>query len=250
LKAVSKKAKVRARRALTIAGLSVASLGFVFTGVVGFLHTKPGRPLLSLVFGSSARSGGKCPLGYDTKVTPEDKEAQRRQFAAVHAGRAVAQGRPAFGFELDKTTRGDVLGWAATHDVQCKTPKSGADLDCSDVPVDALPSHTQVGGGFHSLWFTFGAGDKLISAVGVRRDTSVESISSTFRSVTSALTNTAGPPVQTQGDPSPATLSSGALYQASVEYRFRNYFALARATNMGPVQGYVLTEEYRSLPDS
>ena len=42
-------------------------------------------------------------------------------------------------------------------------------------------------------------------------------------------------------------ISGGSLKQASAEYRFRDYYALARATNMG--QGFALTEEYRSLPE-
>ena len=41
-------------------------------------------------------------------------------------------------------------------------------------------------------------------------------------------------------------VGSGArLRQATVEYRFSDYHALVRATNMG--DGYVLTEEYTRL---
>ncbi len=244
---------LRFSRALKITAVSGLALGSVFTGVVGFAHTQPGRPLLALMgraMGSRAgKTGGKCPLGYDVKESPEEKEAARRQFAASHAGVDRAQARPALGFELDKTTRADVTSWARAHDIKCVVPKSGSDLDCSDVPAEALPDR-ETGIGLHSLWFTFGLGDTLTSAVGVRRDTSVELISSTFKRVTDDVSREAGPPSKTEGDPSPATLSSGALYQASAEYRFRNYFVVARATNMGKVQGFVITEEYRSLPDS
>jgi len=244
----------RFSRALKITAVSGIALGTAFTAVVGFAHTEPGRPLLALMGRAmgrqaSANAGGKCPFGYDVKASPVQKEAARRQFAASHAGADRAQGRPALGFVLDKTTRADVTSWARAHDIKCVVPKTGSDLDCSDIPAEALPDH-ETGIGLHSLWFTFGTGDTLTSAIGVRRDASVEMISSTFKRVTDDVSREAGAPAKTEGDPSPATLSSGALYQASAEYRFRNYFALARATNMGRVQGFVITEEYRSLPDS
>ena len=40
-------------------------------------------------------------------------------------------------------------------------------------------------------------------------------------------------------------ITSGLLRQASAEYRFRDYYAIARATNLG--DEYVLTEEYHAL---
>jgi hypothetical protein len=63
--------------------------------------------------------------------------------------------------------------------------------------------------------------------------------------VAERVTREAGHAAASSGDPS--RLASGTLYQATAEYRFSNYFAVARATNMGPGTGYVLTEEYRSL---
>jgi hypothetical protein len=241
-------------RLLKVTAWSSLALGSAFTAIVGFAHTAPGKPLLAVMgramgMPTAARAGGKCPLGYDVKATPDQKEAARRQFASSHAGTDRAQARPALGFVLDKTTRADITNWATAHDIRCTVPKSGSDLDCSDVPAEALPDG-ETGIGLHILWFTFGLGDTLTSAIGVRRDASVETVSSTFRRVTDEVSREAGPPATTVGDPSPGMLSSGALYQASAEYRFRNYFALTRATNMGPRQGFVITEEYRSLPDS
>jgi hypothetical protein len=240
--------------------VAVASLGVVFTAVMGFAHTEAGHPLLGLMGGAlgmgagdrtAASPGAKCPLGFGNKGTPEEKEAARRQFASLHAGDGLAQARPALGFQLDRTTRSDVTEWATAHHVTCSTPKSGSDLDCAKVPADALvgspPGSPEPG--FQSIWFTFGAGDKLIAAVGIRQDARVEQMSSAFLAVTGDVSREAGPPARTQGDASPASLASGSLYQASAEYRFRNYFAVARVTNMG-IKGYVLTEEYRSLPES
>jgi hypothetical protein len=244
------------RRALKTAAVSVVSLGVAFTAVMGFAHTKAGHPILALMgplMGASHHpggSGGKCPLGFGNKGTAEEKEAARSKFATAHAGAERAPFRPALGFQLDTTTRNDVSAWASAHGVTCTVPKSGSDLDCGNVRADALPAGSDASGiGFQSIWFTFGAGDKLIAAVGVREDAHADAMSSEFQRLVEGVTHEAGSPAKIQGDPSPAALASGALYQASAEYRFRNYFAVARVTNMGP-RGYVLTEEYRSLPES
>jgi hypothetical protein len=244
------------RRALKVSAISVVSLGVTFTAVMGFAHTKAGHPLLALMGSAmgdhshSGKPGAKCPLGFGSKGTPEEKEASRRQFAASHAGGERAPLRPALGFQLDATTRSDVTAWATAHGISCSVPKSGSDLDCSNVRADALPPGGDASSiGFQSIWFTFGEGDKLIAAVGVRQDPRADEMSSAFVHLVDGVTQEAGSPAKTQGDPSPVALASGALYQASAEYRFRNYFAVARVTNMGS-KGYVLTEEYHSLPDS
>ena len=60
-----------------------------------------------------------------------------------------------------------------------------------------------------------------------------------------ALGSTEISPVRREGESSASFLSAGSLRQASAEYRFSNYFALIRATNVG--EGYLLTEDYRAL---
>ena len=232
-------------KAAKIALFSVIGIGLAFVALMGFAHTKAGRPLLALM-GRHGVMKGKCPLGYDVAQTPEQKEAARQRFAAVHHGDTRAVARPALGFVLDRTTRDDVLAWAKAHAVSCTIPKSGADLDCSNVP-DALLPDADRGAFVRNLWLYFGEKDTLISVIAVRRDKSAEAISRTFGNVSVDLSKEAGPPATVDGDASASRLSSGLLQQASIEYRFRNYYALARATNMG--DGYVLTEEYRSLPD-
>lgn len=232
-------------RAFRVGLGSTAGLALAFTAVMGFAHTKPGRPLLHWMGIHSKSAAGACPLGYDKAQTVEQKEEGRRRFAKTHDGATKAALRPALGFDLDSTTRGDVLAWAAARGVRCVTPKTGPDLDCSDVSDALLPAPFR-GADARSLWLTFGEGDKLISVVAVRREKTAEPISQAFTAVTSAIESQAGKATTTAGDGSSATLSSGLLRQASAEYRFHDYYALARATNMG--DGFVLTEEYRSLP--
>ena len=136
--------------------------------------------------------------------------------------------------------------WALAHGVVCKVPRSGPDLDCADVPDAALPSAYR-GAPILSLWLSFGASGALASVVVVRRSPEAATISATFEAVTSTLAREAGPATVVEGNPRASRLSVGLLRQSSAEYRFRDYYAVARATNMG--DGFALTEEYRALPD-
>ncbi len=81
--------------------------------------------------------------------------------------------------------------------------------------------------------------------IAVRKAGSADAVSHSFAGVESTLTARAGAPAQKQGDPSGAALMTGTLNQATVEYRFHDYYAIARATNMG--DGVLLTEEFDSL---
>ncbi len=232
------------RRFVKRALAAVVGLLVVFTVVVGFAHTRAGRLLAFVAFGKA--KGGACPLGYDVAQTPEQKESARRAFAASHGGEARAAARPALGFELDRTTRADARAWASAHGITCKEARTGPDLDCAAVPDDALAAAFR-GAPVVSVWLTFGARDTLTTVVVVRRSPDAAAISATFAAITAAVSSQAGPARMTDGDPSVERLSAGLLRQASAEYRFRDYYALARATNMG--NGFALTEEYRSLPD-
>lgn len=222
----------------------------VATALIGFAHTKAGRPLrplLVLIERAVPASGARCPLGYDVKASPAARQAGRRQFAATHAGATAAAARPALGFTLDGTSRRDVQVWAAAHAVRCASPRVGADLECNDVPATALP--TGFGAvALTTLWLDFGLGDRLIAVRALRSSHEAAPVSDAFAVVTDTVSRDAGRPARVQGESSAASLARGALNQASAEYRFKDYYAVARATNLGP-RGFALTEEYRSLPN-
>jgi hypothetical protein len=233
------------KRSKRLRVLAASTLGLLaLVGFVGFLHLPAGRPWLRAI---AHAAGGACPLGYDHAPTVAEREAGRRRFAARHAGIVPALQRPALGFALHQTTRADALAWAAQHIVHCTTAKPGArqaDIECRDVPAATLPDPSS-GVALSSLWLTFGAGDELVAVVDVRHDADAESITDTFHATERALSREAGPIANAEGDPTPTTLA-GLLSNASVEYRFSDYYALARAANLGP-SGYVLTEEFRAL---
>ena len=237
---------LRVPRMVKVVVGSLAGLLVALTAVIGFAHTRPGRPLLAWLgktTGFGVKSGG-CPLGYDRAATPQQREAQRAHFAASHGGTERAARRPALGFTLDHTTRDDVTAWAKTHGVACAAGTGPADLSCDDVP-DALVPGAFRGVGHQSVWFTFGAQDRLVSVITVAQASSPDPVEATFAAITRDLDRETG--AASHGDTSADAITKGLLYQASAEYRFRDYYAVMRATNVG--QGFALTEEYRSLPD-
>jgi hypothetical protein len=257
---------MRASKIAKNVGLSGVAFAALFTGVMGFAHTHAGRPLLVAmrpVMKLMAGSKGGCPFGYDKKASPEEKEAARAAFSETHRGEAPASARPALGFTLDATTPADVTAWAKAGSVECSEKGGGvthSDLECRDVPASLLTGDHAGGGspgravaqgeraaGVSSLWLTFGKNGTLTSVVAVRSDRRAEVISEAFSAARDDVALEAGPPSAIDGSGTAKELASGLLVESTAEYRFTNYYALARAANTG--SAYVLTEEYRSLAD-
>lgn len=233
--------------------LGAAAVCVALLGAIGFAHTAPGRPLLRVLgpmlgMGHAHGGSGACPFGFDVAASPADKEAARARFAARHRGEGAPAARPALGFKLDHTSRAEVEAWAARSGLACHAPRVGAELVCADVPAAALPAAASGAAPLiEELWFSFGGQGALTSLVAIRKEKRPEPIEAAFRAAEAFLSREAGPPAQASGDASSAALAAGLLRQASVEYRFRDYYAQARASNMG--DGFLLTEEYRSLPN-
>lgn len=230
-----------ARRAL----YSTAGVALLGTAVMGFAHTPPGRPLLHWMGLSMKGAGAACPLGYDVKQSPEQKEAARQGFAASHRGARPAGARPSLGFTFEKTTREEVLAWASAHGVKCTAPRARADLDCEKVPAALFPGSGRQAD-ITNLWLTFSGGGTLASLIAISREKDAAPITASFVAANEALTRLSGPADKQSGEGTPTWLAQGALRQASAEYRFQDFYALTRVTNMS--DGYVLTEEYRALP--
>lgn len=209
---------------------AVAAFSVVATALIGFAHMPAGRPLLRLLGHASKAVGATCPLGFDRATTPTERRARRRGFAQRHAGALDAAQRPARGFSLDLTTKDEVVAWAATNHAVCKTGKV-VELDCSTSDDGSL--------------FTFDENAKLVELVSVRRMKTADAASEVFTADAKSLDARVGEASRLEGDAAPSVLGHGLLRQASAEYRFRDYYALLRATNMG--DGFVITEEYRSL---
>ncbi|HEX4509127.1 MAG TPA: hypothetical protein VH328_03580 [Burkholderiaceae bacterium] len=227
------------RRSAIVAASTLAGLLVLFVGVMGFAHTRAGRPLLAVI--GRVVHGGSCPLGFDKTATPAAREQAAARFSASHRGVGPAHARPALGFALGESRRSDVVAALAARGVSC-TKGGAAELVCPHVPAKDLPGTPE-----RELWFTFGAHQQLLSLVALSRDSDPRVVSAAFAATTTAVSQQAGPATKTSGDGSATSLAAGALSQASAEFRFSDYYALARATNMGT--GYLLTEEYRALID-
>jgi len=226
-------------RTLLVAGgvMSVAASAFAFA------HTATGS---AVTRGLVRMARGGCPFGYDQAMSAEQRERASARFAAKHRGEARAPNRPSLGFTLEQTTRTQVIEHMAERGVHCSNGHGVSDLTCVHVPSRALPGEAP-SAPERTLWFTFGTRGTLLSVIAVSRDPNADTIGNAFRSVQDSLSAQAGAPTASRGSADSQTLAQGLLRQASVEFRFQNYYALERAANMG--NAYVLTEEYRSLPD-
>lgn len=232
------------RRHLVRRGIALTGGGILFlVGVIGFAHTPAGRPMLGAM-GRMFRGGKACPLGYDRAASPQMREQGRARFAATHRGQDVAAGKPALGFVLDRTTKADVLSFMTAHGITCLTGTTTADVVCEKVASDVLPSEFRANP-TRDLWFNFGVQNQLISLVAVSRDAAAPEISAALAQVTGTLERQAGPVTRTTGGADARSLAAGSLRQATKEFAYADYYARARATNMG--QDFLLTEEYRSL---
>jgi len=213
----------------TLIKLTVSSL--ILVGVVGLLHMPFARNLL--------RSVGGCPFPTtDRTLTAQEAETLRQKTLAPERSLAAASARPALGFALERTTRAEVLAWAAAHDLSCKADRHGAGLTCADVRASMLPeadASELVG----QLMLGFTPAQTLVSVHYMMRDTKRPTILA--RSQHTSLTLSALGPQQESGDP---TLAKP-LSQLRREVRFRDYLASISATNMG--QAYSLSESYQAF---
>jgi len=189
-----------------------------------------------------APGGAACPFGYGAGARPVDLEARRARAAPLR-GPTAARARPALGFTLDATTAADVTAWAVAHDLRCDRRRGGMVVECTQVPGALVPGAGALAA--TAVWFELGPSGRLASIKTVRRDPAVAAVASAFTAAEHAVTARAGAPVRRDGSAAPELLARGALRQAMVEYRFTDYRAVLRATNLG--DGFVLTEEYATL---
>ena len=232
---------------------SVAGFLAASTALMGFAHTKPGRPLLALLAGGQKPSaeqakagGGACPLGF-SKPDPSEKDAVLKRQADNLRGTEPALAKPALGFTFDKTTKGDVDSWAKGNRITCKVPKVGADLDCSNVPAE-LVSRERGGSVIDSLWFGFDSHDRLVSLTAVRYDNDPGKASALYTGTVNLLSKTAGPPSQSEGDANAEYLAGGLWHQAKTYFAFNDYHAKTSVIHLRQGE-FMFVEEYRSLPN-
>lgn len=216
-----------------------AGLVLLAVGLIGFAHTKHGRPLLALLRGAPG-----CPVGMDVKLSPQEEQQARTQVLAGVRGAERAAARPALGFSLDVSTRGDIERWAQEKGVRCEQARQRSSLRCSDVPAAALKGASR---DVTHLLFVFDGEARLVAIDASREGLSSADAAALVTQVTDAITEQAGPPAEVSGRSEPGYLDEGPLRRIEAEFRFSDYRARISATNLG--RKLLVSEKYQSIPN-
>jgi hypothetical protein len=229
---------------------SVVASG-LFVGLVGFAHTKPGRPLKPMLVAIQKATGGKgggaCPLGYDQGGSPAEAEAARQRSVAEFRGIAPSPARPALAFLLGQTGRSEVESWAQRHGVACHGRQGPQRLVCAAVPGEALtPAPGALG--LQEVYFQFDPAQRLVSVGTVRSSNDAGAAAGVQGAIVEELSRQLGTPSSSRGEASASYLQGGLLRQARTEFRFLDYYATSSVTTVGSGR-YVVSERYELLSD-
>lgn len=213
----------RSRRVKKVA-TSIALVAIASIGVMGFLHTKMGKPLLMKL--------GGCPVG---NVSAQDMEEVRAK--AFAASQPATETPPpsmfALGFELDKATIKDVTAWAASHNITCDDSREGSVLVCANVSAKDVPIPEDSNVPFTELTFGFRASDKaLYTVTGWRQDVSPEAAAAAMTTVGTKMVSVLGQPHVFQGKPTSTFLASEGMPTSVISYKFTGYTASVSASKM------------------
>jgi hypothetical protein len=200
-----------------------------FTAISGAMHL----PVVQRAMGWVDDNGQvACPFGHGAAGPRAPRELDMSLSAAAS--------RPALGFVLDATTRADLDVWASDHGVTCTpAPRNPRVVTCTAVPAAALASGLDA----TAAWFEFGDHGTLASIKTTRHAATSTPVADEYRATEALVSQSAGAPAVARNE-ALATLDRGAFHQAVVEYKFRDYRATIRATNMG--DSFLLTEQYAS----
>lgn len=206
-------------------------------GLIGFAHTKAGRPLLRYIPGM-----GACPLDVAT-LTEDDRRRVRAEVLAPFAGERAATDRRALAFELGRTTASDVTTWASSHGVQC-SPGRRLELRCEEIPGAAI-EHAS---GFDVVSFDFDDTGALVAIEGSAILDTADGAAAWIADRDRALQTRMGDPAIRTGESVAGDVSRGLMSQISREYRGSDVRAKVAATNTG--RGRFAVREYHQLVTS
>lgn len=220
------------RRRLVRLVATLAGAGALFVGVMGFLHTPYGRPLMR-------RLGMSCPA---MKVSPVAAEAVRLRAVASLRTAVPSPARPALGQALDVSRAPDVNGWVRSHGLACtEEARPSHAIRCAGLvgqppPDPKAPPVDQI-------VFAFAPDGRLISVDRLRSTLTAIEASRLFGQAVHELTAALGPG-QLVGDATPAYLGAGSMHTARLAYRFSDYLATITAMNISG--RIVMHEQYES----
>jgi len=210
------------------------------TGLIGFAHTKAGRPLLNALRGAPG-----CPVNLDG-ASPAEVETYRAGRVRLEQGTGTAASHYALGFELGKTTRQQVVAWTESQHIACKGIRKDSVLSCSEVPTDPVdPTAPKI----EDLHLQFDANDHLVAIdlfrVGVASAPAIEYLKSLEKHLDAAV----GPPTNHLGIANAAPSDLSHQFQMSgAEYHYKGYVAEVSAMNFGKRAGVRVREQYQWAP--
>jgi hypothetical protein len=216
----------RVKRAVLGTGATLTLL----TGLIGFMHTPAGRPMLRWLAGSVG-----CPVG--GHLEPAERDAAMLQARQVFKGEVPAASRQALVFTLGETTRETVRTLAADKGIACKDEEF-ARLHCTDVPAAALGVEMPVA----DLVVSFDAKDRLQGIDVHTGSLAADEAARLVEERSEAISKQAGPPTSTAGVATGEWLSSGPLAQVSESFHYSDRRAELTATNFG--DGRIVLREF------
>lgn len=213
-----------------------ATCGVVLLGVglIGFAHTKAGRPLLRYIPGM-----GACPLDVAT-LTEDDRRRVRAEVLAPLVGERAATDRRALAFELGRTTAIDVSAWATAHGVKCAAGRR-LEMRCETIPAAAI-DHTA---GFDTVSFDFDDTGALVAVEASAVLETADGAAAWIADRDHALQGRLGDPAIRRGESVADDVSKGPMSQISREYRGSDVRAKVAATNTG--RGRFAIREFHQL---
>ena len=216
---MEQKKRGRRRHLKHLVGALGASI-LLFTGFMGFAHTKTGRPALVWLERWAGKNSA-CPLGFDRTVSASERTLERRALARAHAGRPATSELSVLSFELGRSTKSEIESWVTKNGGSCKPAKSGFELECVGAFFDSDKT---------SLWLEFDENDRLVAARGSESYSTPESAIAAFARLRGRL-GTRG--LSVVGQSAVAKLRTGLLAQVAETGDYSNLSSSARVTNMG-----------------
>ncbi|HEX2735941.1 MAG TPA: hypothetical protein VHM70_30280 [Polyangiaceae bacterium] len=204
-------------------------------GLIGFAHTKAGRPLLHLL----ANTAG-CPVDFEGG-DPKAVEAFRVDHLLRQEGTAAALSHPALGFELGQSTRADVERWLGSVNARCESTRHDSVLSC-DLPARERQP------GIDDLHLQFDAENRLVALDLFRPEACSSDAIGHLKQLQRELSRRVGPVTGHAGKLSSSYLESP-YRRTAFEYNYKHYVARVSATNLA-ARGVRIREQYQWAPDA
>jgi hypothetical protein len=219
------------KRALIGAGAALV----VTTGLIGFAHTKAGRPLLAWLQGVPG-----CPLNLEV-VDLAAAEQFRVQQLARRTGEAKPRSHGAAAFELGVTRLEQVAAWGRDHAGECTESVKQGTVRCTRVQVAGEATITD-------LYARADVSGRLVALDLMREATSSRDAVIQIEALGKRVIESVGPATLERGKLAEATLDQP-FGHAAREFAYTDYVARLSATRMGK-QRIVVREQYQWAPDN